>query len=80
MEFMPIFSVVGSLLGGLGGGDEKKDAPAPQVQEREAAGKAEDVPQTAGDKERAAVRNARAKAPTGNSLQTRSGVAIVGGN
>lgn len=82
MEFMPVFGALSSVMGMFGGGEEKS-SPAPVAQaaeEREVAGKADPAAMTAGDKQKAAVRNARAdKISGGRSLSTRSGVNIVGG-
>ena len=79
MEFMPVFSVLGSVLGAFGGDDKKSPAPAPVADTRPVAEKVPDVPDTPGQKERVAVRNARAEGVGGKSLTSRSGVSIVGG-
>jgi hypothetical protein len=78
MEFMPVFSLLGSFLGG---GGEKDDSPAPvaEAPEREVAGKAPPEAQTPGDKQKAAVAASRKPKVSGSTLNTRSGVNIVGG-
>lgn len=80
MEFMPVFGLVGNLLGGLGGGKEKSSPAPAAAPEREKAPQVPETPATAGQKQRVAVRNSRQEAGvSGSSLSTRSGVAIVGG-
>lgn len=77
MEIMPIFGMLGSLLGG-GGKEDKQPAPAP-AEERPKAPKVADQPQTAAQKQReAVVANRSAQAKSGDT-KTYGGVSIVGG-
>ena len=80
MEFMPVFSVLGSFLSMSKKDDNKSPTPAPVADARPVAEKVPDVPDTPGQKERAAVRDARKADISGKSLTTRSGVSIVGGS
>ena len=79
MEFMPIFSAIGSLGSLFGGGDEEP-APAPAArEEKEIAGTAENIPASAQQKQRESIVASRNKQATGSStMSTRSGLSVVG--
>ena len=78
MEIMPIFGMLGSLLGG-GGKEDKEPAPAPAA-EREKAPQVDAQPESAAMAQKKKVAANRAsQAQTGSTSDTRGGVSIVGG-
>lgn len=77
MEFMPIFGMLGSLLGG-GEKEDKAPAPAPAA-EREKAPQVAEQPESAAQKQRKAVATNRASQAKSGDTNTRGGVSIVGG-